>query len=318
MHASSVMKAHIDRLILIKHLQPVMESMFEVGAFPDSSQSWRLAHGSCDEKERLQMLNALSRHGLVREVVLGEYESKWQLSMLAMTILRPTITLKEPKHFFIAREGTPIEEWSALECAVMLHMEGWSHKMLDTGEKMTTANYMGGNENRVWLSRAGQKALAWPYLQVLYMASTNFAHVHSSVREQGIPHGKSGLVYTALFEGKSWRDAILTNRIANSVTMRSKEGEEVHVVFKTGNPQLTDADDQDNCEQIVTRKRGRGMAGGGPRSKGTGTGATGRKRGRRERRSQPGPHRSPSDSGIEASAFAQQAALPCQQWSTPS
>ena len=159
--------------------------------------------------------------------------------------------------------------------------------MLDSsGERMTTANYMGGNENRVWLSRAGQKALALPYLQVLYMASTNFAHFHSSVRDHGIPHGKSGLVYTALFEGKPWRHAMLTNRTANSVTMRSKEGEEVHVVFKTGNPQLTDADDQDNCEQIVTRKRGRGMAGGGPRSKGTGTGATGRKRGRRERRSQ--------------------------------
>ena len=90
---------------------------------------------------------------------------------------------------------------------------------------MTTANYMGGDENRVWLSRAGQKALAWPYFQVLYMASTNFAHFHSSVREQGIPHGKSGLVYTALFEGKPWRHAMFTNRSTKSVTMRSKEGE---------------------------------------------------------------------------------------------
>ena len=136
------------------------------------------------------MLNALSRHGLVRQVVLGEYESEWQLSMLAMTISRPTITLKEPKHFFIAREATPIEEWSALECAVMLHMEGWSHKMLDSGERMNTANYMGGNENRVW-----RMAFACRTEGIGFALSSSFVH------------GKHKLCTFSLIRKRSWHSS---------------------------------------------------------------------------------------------------------------
>ncbi len=134
--------------------QPVLTALFDANAYPGDAHPWRVEHtGSPTAKAQLETLLLLEANGFVTNTVLTEDHSIWQLTMLALSALKPVILLKQPRFLFLPQEGSKLADATVVELMCVLSVFRWSHAMVTGSDRKPLAPYKGDCNDLVWYSR---------------------------------------------------------------------------------------------------------------------------------------------------------------------